>query len=95
MDAAAHFLTQLALWNFLLGSLCFLFGLLMGCWIWRGYRRRWLECQAELQACEEALAKVAPAEPGKGEEAAILVSAKKEENETAEKKAPGRGKSPE
>jgi F0F1-type ATP synthase membrane subunit b/b' len=40
MEAFYYFFTRLALWNIVLATLAFLFGLLMGYWMWGQFKKR-------------------------------------------------------
>ena len=50
MDAFTYFFRELALWNILLATLAFLFGLLMGYWMWGQFKKKLAESQASLQS---------------------------------------------
>lgn len=56
MDAFTYFFTNLALWNILLASAAFLFGLLMGHWMWGQFKKRLLETGSELSQTQAELA---------------------------------------
>jgi len=53
VDTARFFLTELAIWNLLLGVATFLCGLLMGHWMWGQFKARVVEAKRELAEVEE------------------------------------------
>lgn len=55
MDAFTYFFTNLAIWNILLVSSGFLFGLLMGHWMWGQFKKRLHETGQELSASQAQL----------------------------------------
>lgn len=52
MDAFTHFFIELALWNILLATLAFLFGLLMGHWMWGQFKKKLAHAQQNLRESE-------------------------------------------
>lgn len=48
MDAFLYFFTRLAFWNIVLATLAFLFGLLMGQWMWGQFKQRLQKTGQEL-----------------------------------------------
>ena len=59
MEAFTYFFSELALWNILLATLAFLFGLLMGYWMWGLYRKKLVDTGRELVAKKEQNEKLA------------------------------------
>ena len=58
MDAFTFFLVELALWNILLATLAFLFGLMMGHWIWGSFKKRLEKSLKAQKASEEKSAQL-------------------------------------
>ncbi|MGJ8723845.1 MAG: hypothetical protein ACSHYB_04750 [Roseibacillus sp.] len=52
MDAFTHFFVSLALWNILLATLAFLFGLLMGHWMWGQFKGQLAKVKGSLAESE-------------------------------------------
>ena len=59
MDAFTHFFVELALWNILLVTLAFLFGLLMGHWMWGQFKKKLSQTQRQLRESEKQVALLA------------------------------------
>ncbi len=53
MEAFTYFFVELALWNILLATLAFLFGLLMGHWIWGHFKKKLVEAKSNGLAKEK------------------------------------------
>lgn len=56
MDAFTHFFVSLALWNILLATLAFLFGLLMGHWMWGQFKSQLAKAKTRLAESEKEVA---------------------------------------
>ena len=88
MDAFTYFLVELALWNILLATLAFLFGLLMGHWIWASSKKRLFALQEKLRASEEELASIREEEPEKENKEEDMIKHSPKANEVPAQKLP-------